>query len=223
MSEQPVASSSEVGTVYGTVLNDKSTVARLSAAFTEPPYKAAPKAPVFYIKPRNTHARDGASVAIPTEPGRVRIDSTIGAVIGRRASAVAASNALDHVMAWRIVSDVTLPHDDVYRPAIRERCRDGFCPMSEPIVRADLDLSKTEVVTSVNGAEVHRYTLNGLVRPLPELIAEVTQCITLEPGDVLLVGVPEGAPTAVAGDEVEIEVEGLGVLKHRIVAEGVEP
>ena len=65
-----------LATVYGALLNDRATVERLTPQFDSAPYKAAPKAPVLYIKPRNTFAADGAAVEIPAEPGEVRIDAT---------------------------------------------------------------------------------------------------------------------------------------------------
>lgn len=211
--------SSRIGAVYGALLNDRATVERLATAFTQPPYKAAPKAPVLYVKPRNTHACDGAAVAIPSQPGEVRIDATVGAVIGRRATMVSEADALEYVSGYRVVSDVTLPHEDYYRPSIQLRCRDGFCPMGEPLPAVGFDLASATLVVRVNGKQVHERRFASLVRPLPRLIAEVTEFMTLEPGDVLLVGPPEGAPLARPGDGVEIEVPGLGKLSHTVVLE----
>jgi len=205
-----------VGTVYGVLLNDAATVARLASSFGEPPYRAPPVAPVLYIKPRNTFARDGAVVAIPPTPGTVRVDATVGAVIGRRATGVAAADALAYVQGYLIASDLTLPHDSYYRPAVRLRCRDGFCPMSPIVARADFDLSSAVITVSVNGKDVHRRAFAGLVRDLPQLIAEVTAFLTLDEGDVLLVGPPDDAPLAHAGDAIGIDVPGLGTLAHTL-------
>lgn len=220
ISTVPAATS---GTVYGVLLNDAATLERLAPAFGSPPYKAAPQAPVLYIKPRNTFAAHGAAVAVPAEPGVVRIDATIGAVIGRTATAVHADDAWEHVAGYAIVSDVTLPHDDYYRPAIRERCRDGFCPIGAVrAADAAFDPSAAEVVISLNGEAVHRRSLTRLVRPLPRLLADVSAFMTLSPGDILLLGAPEGAPLAGPGDRVRIEVEGLPTLEHTLVLEDAE-
>lgn len=208
-----------VGTVYGALLNDRATVERLAEAFTQPPYKAPPKAPVLYIKPRNTLAAEGAAVAVPAQPGEVRIDATVGAVIGRRATKVSEAQALDYVSGYRVVSDVTLPHENCYRPSIQLRCRDGFCPMGEAVPAHGVDLASATLGVSINGKQVHERRFAELVRPLPRLIADVTEFMTLEPGDVLLVGPPEGAPLARPGDRVELEVPGLGRLSHTVVAE----
>jgi 2-keto-4-pentenoate hydratase/2-oxohepta-3-ene-1,7-dioic acid hydratase in catechol pathway len=106
-----------LGTVYGTLLNQQATVQRLSPLFDSAPYKAAPRAPVLYLKPRNTWARDGVAVAVPADPGEVRVDAGIGLVIGRSATRVDEATALDHVAGWLIASDLTLAHETYYPPS----------------------------------------------------------------------------------------------------------
>jgi 5-oxopent-3-ene-1,2,5-tricarboxylate decarboxylase/2-hydroxyhepta-2,4-diene-1,7-dioate isomerase len=219
MTQLPASPAAEIGTVYGVLLNDRATVTRLAYAFTEAPYKAPPVAPVLYIKPRNTFAGDGAAVAIPAQPGEVRIDATVGAVIGRRATRVSAAQALDYLAGYRVVSDMTLPHENYYRPAVRQRCRDGFCPMSDTVAAPAFELATAILTVAVNGRQVHQRRFADLVRPLPQLLADVTEFMTLMPGDVLLVGPPEGAPAARPGDRVAIDVPGLGRLGHAVVEE----
>ncbi len=219
MSSRTPLSGATTGTVYGVLLNDAPSLARAAPSFEAPPYKAAPRAPVLYIKPRNTRAGEGAAVAVPADPGVVRIDATVGAVIGRPATRVSPEHALEHVAGYVVASDLTLPHDQVYRPAIAQRCRDGFCPMSAVQAAPGFDVSRAEVVVVVNGAEVQRRSLSQLVRPLPQLIADVTEFMTLTEGDVLLLGHADDSPTARPGDAVHIEVPGLGRLSHTLVAE----
>ncbi len=210
---------SRIGTVYGALLNDAGTIARMAPAFAEPPYRAAPKAPVLYIKPRNTFAEDGAAVAVPADPGCVRIDATIGAVIGRRATRVAAADAASFVAGWVVVSDVTLPHDSVYRPAVRLRCRDGFCPIGAIASPSAFDPDAATLTVAIDDAVVLSRSFATLVRPFAALLADVTAFMTLDEGDVLLLGPPEGAPLARPGATVRIDVPGLGSLTHRVVAE----
>ena len=208
-----------IGTVYGVLLNDPATVARMAASFDAPPYKAPPVAPVLYLKSRNTFAADGAAVAVPSTPGEVRIDGTLGAVIGRTATRVDASDALSYVAGYLVASDVTLPHESYYRPAIRQRCRDGFCPMSEVVTGRAFDPAAAEVLISIDGAVVHRRRLDRLVRDLPRLLADVTAFMTLSEGDVVLLGPPEGAPIAKPGSTVRVEVPGLAAVTHTVVEE----
>ncbi len=208
-----------IGTVYGTLLNDVATLRRMAAAFDAPPYGAPPRAPVLYIKPRNTFAADGCVVAIPADPGCVRIDATVAAVIGRTATRVAESDAAAFVAGYAIVSDVTLPHDVVYRPAIRQRCRDGFCPIGAATPPAGFDVAHAEVVIAIDGEVVHRRSLSTLVRPMPRLLADVTAFMTLDAGDLLLLGTPDDAPIARPGQTVRIAVDGLVPLVHAVALE----
>ena len=208
-----------IGTVYGVLLNDADAVTRLSPAFHDAPYRAPPIAPILYIKPRNTFARDGHAVAVPPSPGEVQIDATVGAVIGRTATGLDEADALSFVAGFVIVSDVTLPHDSFYRPAVRQRCRDGFCPIGDRVEGAGFDLAAAEVVVRINDVTVHRRALSRLVRPLPRLLRDITAFMTLEAGDVVLVGPPDAAPIARPGDRVRIDVAGLGSLSHLIVLE----
>ncbi len=209
-----------VGTVYGVLLNDRNVQQRLSPQFETAPYKAAPRAPVLYIKPRNTHAGDGAVVRVPSQPGEVRVDATIGLVIGRRAARLAAADALTYLAGYVLVSDVTLPHDNYYRPAIRQRCRDGFCPMGQ-LVRAEagFDPETATLTVEINGNPVYRRDFGSLVRPAAQLLADVTEFMTLSEGDVLLLGADDAVPLARPGDAVRIAVPGLGHLTHRIETE----
>lgn len=217
MPPSPAFSPTAIGTVYGVLLNDADALARLAPAFDKPPYKAAPRAPILYIKPRNTFAEDGAVVAIPADPGLVRIDATVGAVISRAATRVSQERALAHVAGYVIASDVTLPHDDYYRPAIAQRCRDGFCPIG-PLQAAGggFDPAGAEIAVRINGIEVHRRSLARLVRQLPRLIADVSEFMTLSENDILLLGGPDHAPLARPGDQVTIDVDGLGQLRHSL-------
>src|SRR5439155_26173363 len=118
-----------IGTVYGTALNFRGALAALGDAVNAAPYNVPPKAPVLYIKPANTWIGYGAPIPLPSDIAAVQIGATLGIVIGRAACRVPAGRALDFVAGYTIVNDVSVPHDSVYRPAVRHQCRDGFCPM----------------------------------------------------------------------------------------------
>lgn len=209
-----------LGTVYGALLNDKASIQRLEPQFGSAPYKAAPKAPILYIKSRNTLAVEGTVVEIPAEPGQVRIDATVGLVMGRAAKQVSVAEAMDYVAGFVIVSDVTLPHDNYYRPAVVQRNRDGFCPMSNMVARAaGFDLDNASLQVEVNGHSVYERSFSTLVRSAAQLLADVSAFMTLSAGDVLLLGPGEGSPNARGGDQVKITVPGLGVLSHSVVEE----
>jgi 5-oxopent-3-ene-1,2,5-tricarboxylate decarboxylase / 2-hydroxyhepta-2,4-diene-1,7-dioate isomerase len=209
------------GTVYGTLLNHQSALAALGGAVHEAPYKAPPQAPVLYIKPRNTLAGDGDAIVVPADAAMLEVGATLGLVIGRTACRVSELDALQYVAGYAIVNDVSVPHASYYRPAIRYKARDGFCPIGPRVVarREVADPDALTIRVYVDGTLAQQGSTADLVRPVARLLADVTEFMTLAPGDVLLVGVPAGAPRVHAGQWVAIEIDGLGRLENRFVAE----
>lgn len=203
------------GTVYGAVLNDQASLDKLGDALLDAPYKGKPKAPALYIKPENTLVGHGATVTLPARCSELAIGATIGLVIGTTASKVSAADAMNHLRGYTVVMDLSIPHASVYRPAIREKCFDGACPMGPVVVdRADLgDPTSLTIRTFINGAQVAERKLSDLVRSIPQLMADVTDFMSLLPGQVLLPAVPLDVPTAKAGDKVAVEIDGIGRLE----------
>ena len=213
------------GRVYGALLNHRAALEALGDAVRQAPYKAPPRAPVLYIKPHNTLAAAGDAIAVPAEASELEIGATLGIVIGRTACKVGAADALGHVAGYVIVNDVSVPHASFYRPQVRCKARDGFCPIGPRVVaRGDIaDPDALAVRVEVDGELRQATSTAGMIRPVARLIADVTEFMTLAPGDVLLFGVAAAAPRARAGQRVAIEIEGLGRLENTLVAEGPRP
>ena len=208
------------GTVYGTLLNHRDALAALGDQVNAAPYKAPPKAPILYIKPRNTVVGHRVPVVVPADAAELEMGATLGIVIGRTASRVAEAEALAFVAGYTVVNDISVPHASVYRPSMRFKCRDGFCPMGPAIVARALvpDPDALDIAVAIDGETVQRSSTAGLVRPVARLIADVTEFMTLFPGDVLTVGVAAGAPRARAGQTVTITIHGVGQLENTLVA-----
>lgn len=224
----PVAVSMDVppwrlsGTVYGTLLNHRSALAALGTAVNEPPYQAAPQAPVLYVKPRNTLAASGAPVVVPAGVPELEVGACLGLVIGRTACRVSEANALQHLAGYLIVNDVSVPHLPYYRPSIRCKARDGFCPLG-PRVVARAGVANPDALTirvRIDGDLRQTASTAQLLRPVARLLAEVTEFMTLAPGDVLAVGAASPAPRVRAGQRASIEIDGLGCLENPFVAGG---
>lgn len=201
------------GTVYGVILNDAASVQKIGS-LAEAPYKGAPKAPALYIKPANTRAACGAAVNLPGDAKTVEVAATIGLVMGRAAGRLSAENALDAVAGIVLAADLSLPHASYYRPAIREKCFDGSLPLSS--VKPLVDLGQLVLNTEIDGKLVESRSLAGLIRQPAQLLADVTEFMSLRQGDVLLVGVSYQAPQAAAGSQVKISAEGVGSLQFSI-------
>jgi 5-oxopent-3-ene-1,2,5-tricarboxylate decarboxylase/2-hydroxyhepta-2,4-diene-1,7-dioate isomerase len=208
------------GTVYGALLNHRTALADLGDQSVLPPYNAAPRAPVLYVKPRNTLAVSGDVVEIPAGMVELEIGACLGLVIGRTACNVSVTDALDHVAGYLIVNDVSVPHDTFYRPSIRQKARDGFCPLGPAVVErcALADPDVLVLRTYIDGLLVQTSRTADLVRGAARLLTDVTEFMTLAPGDVLALGVAKPSPRVQAGQSVDIEVDGLGKLSNRFEA-----
>ena len=213
------------GVVYGVLLNHAPALAAVDAAARKPPYKAPPLAPVLYIKPRNTLAGNGDAIVVPGDAPELEVGACLGVVIGRTACRVPEGQALEHVAGYTIVGDISVPHDSFYRPSIRFKARDGFCSIGPRVVpRSEIaNPDALAVQVHADGALVHETSTGGRIRPVARLLAEVSAFMTLSPGDVLLLGASAGAPRVRAGQQVRIEIAGLGELHNHFIAEGGTP
>ena len=209
------------GTIYGTLLNYKGTLAAMGDAVNYDPYKAPPKAPILYIKPANTIIGYGWPIPMPADVQDLEVGASLGVVIGRKATQVSQEQALDYVAGYTVVNDVSIPHYSVYRPAVSQKCRDGFCPIGPGVIEREMISNPDELIVRVyiNGELHQENTTANLIRSVSELISEVTEFMTLNEGDTLLVGVPENAPLVKAGDLVRIEIDGVGILENPVVNE----
>jgi 5-oxopent-3-ene-1,2,5-tricarboxylate decarboxylase / 2-hydroxyhepta-2,4-diene-1,7-dioate isomerase len=181
-------------TVYGVALNFRAELERLS-----PPL---PIAPVLYLRPRNTWSTTGTPIALPAGVAELKMAGTLGIVIGRELGYIA-------------VNDVSIPHESYFRPAIRQRCRDGFCVLgSEATARLP-----NEIRTFIKGELRSRNSLSDLLRPIHQLLSDIGEFLTLAPGDIVLVGEPPDSPLAHAGDRVRVEIDGLAPLENQVVPE----
>jgi 5-oxopent-3-ene-1,2,5-tricarboxylate decarboxylase/2-hydroxyhepta-2,4-diene-1,7-dioate isomerase len=190
-------------------------------AFHQAPYKQPPKAPVLYIKPVNTLTGANSGIPLPTGEEKLEMGASLAVVIGKTATRVKAEDAFDYIEGYTIANDVSIPHASVYRPAIKQKARDGFCPIGPWIVSKEdvANPDQLDIRVYVNGELKQENSTRNFIRPVSKLIEDVTDFMTLRPGDVLLAGVPEGAPLAGKGDRVRIEISGMGALENTIVPE----
>ena len=207
-------------TVVGALLEFQGAWQALEPVMAQPPHHRPPVHPVLYIKPANTWARHGDPVLLPPDVAEVEIGATLGISFARAASRVNAAQALSHVSGYCVVNDVTVPHQSLLRPPMRQKCRDGFCPIG-PWVSADelRDPGTLEIRSYINGELRQRSHTAQLRRNVAQLIADVSEFMTLAPGDLLLIGVAEQPARARAGDTMAVEIDGIGRLENPLQAE----
>jgi 5-oxopent-3-ene-1,2,5-tricarboxylate decarboxylase/2-hydroxyhepta-2,4-diene-1,7-dioate isomerase len=207
------------GTVYGALLNHRTALQALGDAVNQPPYKGPPQAPVLYLKPHNTLAADAQPVVVPPGVGELEIGASLGLVIGRPSSRLPEDQAIEHLAGYLIVNDVSVPHLRYYRPSIPFKARDGFCPLGPRVVprAAIANPDALSIRVYVDGELKQMAGTSQLVRPVAKLLADVTEFMTLAPGDVLAVGAAFPAPRIRAGQRARIEIDGLGGLENPFV------
>ena len=210
------------GTVYGALLNHRTQLDALGDAVDAPPYKAPPRAPVLTVMPRHMLAADGSDIVVPAGFEAVEIGPALGIVIRRVACRVSVAEALSCVAGYVRLGEVNAPLASHYRPAVRLRCRDGYCPVG-PAVSPAAELPDPDGRSArvwLDGELVHDSSTAGRVRGVARLVADVSAFMTLQPGDVLSLGRSFGAPLARPGQRVKLEITGLAALHHVLVAEG---
>jgi 5-oxopent-3-ene-1,2,5-tricarboxylate decarboxylase / 2-hydroxyhepta-2,4-diene-1,7-dioate isomerase len=219
-STAPLSATVVSGTIYGVILNDHDSLSRMGAALSDAPYKGTPKAPVLYIKPRNTVHTGAHPVTLPSGASQLEIGATIGIVIGKTAARLTLDNAAETVAGYVLVADLSLPHSSYYRPAIQEKCFDGSCLIAPCMASAATltaaALSQIDIVTEINDRQTDRRSLGDLLRDVPTLLRDVSEFMTLQRGDMLLVGVRWQAPCAAAGDRVRLSATALGALEFSL-------
>ncbi|HEY0287951.1 MAG TPA: fumarylacetoacetate hydrolase family protein [Pseudomonas sp.] len=209
------------GTLFGVALNYQGLLKQHLAEFEQPPYQKPPIKPVLFIKTPNTRNQHGAEVVHPGKGERLQPGPALGVVIGKTVSRASPAEALDYVAGYTIVNEFSLPEDSYYRPAVKAKCRDGFCAIGpELIPTAQLaDPHSLAITLYVNGDIRQQNNTANFVRDIPRLIAEISEFMTLHAGDVLITGTPEGRVDVLPGDRVDVEISGLGRLVNHIVAQ----
>jgi 5-oxopent-3-ene-1,2,5-tricarboxylate decarboxylase/2-hydroxyhepta-2,4-diene-1,7-dioate isomerase len=192
--------------VYGVALNFRGELESLGEQLHRDPYKKPPVAPVLYLRPRNTWNRSGSAIRLPADATALKMAGTIGVLIGP---------APNRICGYLAVNDVSIPHASYYRPAIRQRCRDGFCVIGSE----NTDRIPNEIRIWINEELRSRANISDLVRPMDRLVSDISEFLTLQPGDIVLAGEPPDAPLAEAGDRVRVEIDGLSALENEVVAE----
>ena len=176
-----------------------------------------PDRPLLFIKTPNTVATHGSTVTLPAGKERVEYEAELGVVIGEQCRNVDAANADDVIAGYTCFNDISNRDDqDIEQNWVRGKAFDNAAPIG-PVIATPEHLSADATIESrVNGETKQSSTIDRMIFSIPELIEEITEYMTLEPGDVIATGTPEGVGPLSDGDEVEVEVDDVGTLRHTV-------
>lgn len=173
-----------------------------------------PSEPLLFLKPPSAVLAPGGTIVRPAASQRVDFEGELAIIVGREAKNVAAGQWRDYVRGFTCANDVTardLQKKDVQ--FTRGKSFDTFCPLG-PAMETDLDVSDLRLSTRVDGETRQDAHTSQLIFPCDVLFEYITAIMTLLPGDVILTGTPAGVGPLQAGEVVEVEIQGIGVLSN---------
>jgi 2-keto-4-pentenoate hydratase/2-oxohepta-3-ene-1,7-dioic acid hydratase in catechol pathway len=176
-----------------------------------------PKEPLMFLVPNTAVVGPGDPVVMPPQSSEVHYEGELAVVIGKLCKDVSVDRAAEVIYGYTCANDVTAR--DLQRGDgqwSRAKGFDTFCPLG-PWIETSLDASDVRVTTRLDGKTVQDSRTSLMMHDVPALVAHVSSAFTLLPGDVILTGTPAGVGPVQAGQRVEVEVEGIGVLSSVFV------
>ena len=177
-----------------------------------------PRNPLIFLKPPSAILGHMGKIEYPDQAGRVDYEGELAVVIGKRCKNVSSSGAGSVIMGYTCFNDVTardLQKED--GQWTRSKSFDTFAPFGPFISDPKLDVNDLFIRTRVNGELRQDSRTSNLIFNVPQLIEFISRIMTLEPGDIIATGTPPGVGELHEGDGVEVEIEGIGILKNSVV------
>ncbi len=174
-----------------------------------------PAEPVIFTKTRNALCGPSDFIRIPSWAGRIDYEGELAVVISKKGRNISEDDALDYVLGYSIMNDVTArdlqKSDNQY---IRAKSFDSFAPFGPVLLLTKEMPQNTRIQTRLNGKVVQEAVLAQMIFSVARIISHISRFATLEPGDVITTGTPKGVGALKPGDVVEIEIDGIGVLRN---------
>jgi 2-keto-4-pentenoate hydratase/2-oxohepta-3-ene-1,7-dioic acid hydratase in catechol pathway len=172
--------------------------------------------PGLFLKAPNTLALHGSTVAYPNWTNSLHFEGELGLVLKSRVHKISAEHALDHVLGYTCAIDITArDKQKADLQWFRAKSSDQFLPFG-PHLETDFEPHKSHITTKINGETRQDAPTDLMIYNVPFVIAYVSQFMTLEAGDIIITGTPEGVGELHPGDHIELSVAGVGTLEARI-------
>jgi len=177
-----------------------------------------PDYPLIFMKPSTSVIGDGDEIIYPSQVKELHYEGELAIVMGEETKNVASTAAHRYIAGFTCANDVTAR--DLQRldgQWTRAKSFDTFCPLG-PRVVGDINPASLRIQTRVNGQMKQYSTTSNMIFNVYELVSFVSGIMTLLPGDVIITGTPPGVGALLPGDTVEVEIEGIGILKNTVAA-----
>jgi 2-keto-4-pentenoate hydratase/2-oxohepta-3-ene-1,7-dioic acid hydratase in catechol pathway len=175
-----------------------------------------PEVPLLFMKPPSAVIGPGEEIRLPLQSHQVEFEAELAVVIGRTAHGVTADEAAQYIFGYTAANDVTA-RDLQRRDGQWTRAKgfDTFCPIG-PWIETDVDPTDLRIICRVDGQVRQMASTRDMVFSIPQIVAFITGIMTLEAGDLVLTGTPAGVGALTAGNKVQVEIEGIGVLENTV-------
>ena len=178
-----------------------------------------PDHPIMFMKPSTAVIKNGGAIIYPRQSKNVHYEGELAIVIGKKARNILKSEAAKYIKGYTCANDVTARDiQNIDGQWTRAKSFDTFCPLGPKIV-TDIDPANLNICTRVNGRTKQNSNTKNMIFDVYELVSFVSSVMTLLPGDVIITGTPPGVGPLNVGDTVEVEIEGIGILKNKVVKE----
>jgi 2-keto-4-pentenoate hydratase/2-oxohepta-3-ene-1,7-dioic acid hydratase in catechol pathway len=182
-----------------------------------------PEIPLLFLKAPSAVVGPGDPVRLPVQSTQVEHEAELAVVIGKTAHGISADESRAYILGYTAANDVTAR--DLQRSDgqwARSKSFDTFCPLG-PWIDTGADPADLRIFCRVNGRLRQMASTREMVFPVPQLVAYISGIMTLEPGDVILTGTPAGVGRLEAGDSVQVEIEGIGILENPVAGPEAGP
>ncbi|MDD4307337.1 MAG: fumarylacetoacetate hydrolase family protein [Thermoplasmata archaeon] len=183
---------------------------------------SAPEKPEFFLKPRTAIIHDGGEVVIPRDSSDVHHEVELAVIIGKGGARIPVEKAMDHVQGYAVMLDMTARDlqaraKKAGKPWAAAKGFDTSAPISDAVpVSQVTDPRNLEIWLKVNGRDRQRSNTSMMIYSVAEIISHVSGIMSLEPGDIIATGTPEGISQVVSGDTIEAGIGGIGTIRVRV-------
>ncbi|MBA3072415.1 MAG: DUF2437 domain-containing protein [Anaerolineae bacterium] len=177
-----------------------------------------PESPLIFLKAQSAILADRGQIQLPVQSEQVEHEAELVVVIGKKGRWIPVEDAFDYIFGYTIGNDVTA-RDLQQKDGQWTRAKgfDTFCPIG-PWIETELDPSDTLITCRVNSELRQMASTREMVFTVPQIVAYISTVMTLMPGDLIFTGTPAGIGPLTNGDEVEIEIEGIGLLRNTVIS-----